>query len=374
MIITSIDIWTVVVPTIPGRVHSSEWVAETGWDQVPKHIIRLKTDSELVGIGETGRGVEFDEVQKGARLLVGTSPDRICLRDIFAVAEDRVLDGHERGVPSTGNGPAYQAFEMAILDLVGKSRGVPVHALLGGAVRSQVRSDYWMGHQTPEDGKRAVERALSFGFKGVKIKCRIEEPMVERLQAMREVGGVDFKVTVDPNERFHTAAQAIDLAQQLVDVGNVEVFEDPIPKGDIEGYIQIHEALEWPLAMHLGNGSKMLEALQAGCVDCFNLGSGPVKMPDLANIAAAAAMPCWHGSGNDLGIIDTSYIHAAAIAPNCTMASDFVGSWTREDDLILEPIEFADGYTPTPQKPGLGCDLDVEALPRYVQHHEEIHP
>ena len=374
MIITSIDIWTVVVPTIPGRVHSPEWVAETGWDQVPKHIIRLKTDSELVGIGETGRGVEFDEVQKGARLLVGTSPDRICLRDIFAVAEDRVLDGHERGVPSTGNGPAYQAFEMAILDLVGKSRGVPVHALLGGAVRSQVRSDYWMGHQTPEDGKRAVERALSFGFKGVKIKCRIEEPMVERLQAMREVGGVDFKVTVDPNERFHTAAQAIDLAQQLVDVGNVEVFEDPIPKGDIEGYIQIHEALEWPLAMHLGNGSQMLEALQAGCVDCFNLGSGPVKMPDLANIAAAAAMPCWHGSGNDLGIIDTSYIHAAAIAPNCTMASDFVGSWTREDDLILEPIEFADGYTPTPQKPGLGCDLDVEALPRYVQHHEEIHP
>jgi muconate cycloisomerase len=374
MIITSIDIWTVVVPTIPGRVHSPEWVAETGWDQVPKHIIRLKTDSELVGIGETGRGVELDEVQKGARLLVGTSPDRICLRDIFAVAEDRVLDGHERGVPSTGNGPAYQAFEMAILDLVGKSRGVPVHALLGGAVRSQVRSDYWMGHQTPEDGKRAVERALSFGFKGVKIKCRIEEPMVERLQAMREVGGVDFKVTVDPNERFHTAAQAIDLAQQLVDVGNVEVFEDPIPKGDIEGYIQIHEALEWPLAMHLGNGSKMLEALQAGCVDCFNLGSGPVKMPDLANIAAAAAMPCWHGSGNDLGIIDTSYIHAAAIAPNCTMASDFVGSWTREDDLILEPIEFADGYTPTPQKPGLGCDLDVEALPRYVQHHEEIHP
>ena len=198
--------------------------------------------------------------------------------------------------------------------------------------------------------------------------------MVERLQAMREVGGVDFKVTVDPNERFHTAAQAIDLAQQLVDVGNVEVFEDPIPKADIEGYIQIHEALEWPLAMHLGSGGKMLEALQAGCVDCFNLGSGPVKMPDLANIAAAAGMPCWHGSGNDLGIIDTSYIHAAAIAPNCTMASDFVGSWTREDDLILEPIEFADGFTPTPQKPGLGCELDVEALPRYVQHHEQIHP
>ena len=53
MRITSIDIWTVVVPTIPGRVHSQEWVAETGWDQVPKQIVRLNTETELKGIGET---------------------------------------------------------------------------------------------------------------------------------------------------------------------------------------------------------------------------------------------------------------------------------------------------------------------------------
>ena len=143
---------------------------------------------------------------------------------------------------------------MAVFDLVGKARQVPVHALLGGAVRDRVRADYWMGHQTPEDGKRAVERALAHGFKGVKIKCKIEEPMVERLQAMREVGGVDFKVTVDPNERFHTAEQTIELAQQLEAVGNVEVFEDPIPKSDLQGYIQIHEAINLPVAMHVGNG------------------------------------------------------------------------------------------------------------------------
>ncbi|HCQ02172.1 MAG TPA: mandelate racemase, partial [Candidatus Latescibacteria bacterium] len=89
-------------------------------------------------------------------------------------------------------------------------------------------------------------------------------------------------------------------------------------------------------------------------------------------VAAAANLPCWHGSGNDLGIVDTSYVHAAAAAPNCTMASDFVGSWTREDDLIVEPIEFVDGYVPTPEKPGLGCELDYDALQKYTQAHEEI--
>ncbi len=373
MKITSVDIWTVVVPTIPGRVHSPEWVPETGWDQVPKHLLRLNTDTELHGIGETGRGVPLDQVQEGARLLLGSDPERLCLRDIYSVPCGRVLDGSERGVPAgVQQGPAYAAFEMAVLDLVGRARQLPVHALLGGAVRSRVRADYWIGHQTPEDGRRSVERALRLGFHGVKIKCKLEEPMEERLRAMRDAGGVDFKVTVDPNERFHTAEQAIELAHRLVALGNVEVFEDPIPKSDVEGYVRIHEEVDAPIAMHLGSGAAMLKALEAGCVDCFNLGSGPVRMPDLAQISEAAGLPCWHGSGNDLGIMDTSYVHAAALAPACTMASDFVGSWTREDDLIVEPIEFVDGYVATPQRPGLGCDLDLRALPRYTRAHEEI--
>ena len=372
MKITSVDIWTVVVPTIPGRVHSPEWVPETGWDQVPKHLLRLNTDSDLHGVGETGRGVPVEQVKEGARLLLGSDPERLSLRDLYAVPAGRVLDGSERGVPGVRQGPACAAFQMAVLDLVGRARQLPVHALLGGAVRSRVRADYWIGHQTPEDGKRSIERALRLGFRGVKIKCKLDEPMEERLRAMRDVAGPGFKVTVDPNERFHAAEQAIELAHRLVALGNVEVFEDPIPKSDLEGWVRIHEEVDAPIAMHLGDGPSMLRALEAGCVDCFNLGSGPVRMPDLAQIAAAAGMPCWHGSGNDLGIVDTSYIHAAALAPACTMASDFVGSWTREDDLIVEPIEFVDGYVATPGKPGLGCDLDLKALPKYTRAYEEV--
>lgn len=367
MKIVTVDIWTVVVPTIPGRVHSPDWVAETGWDQVPKHILRLNTDTELAGIGETGRGVPVEEVRQGAVQLLGEDPETLILQDIFA----QCAKGGEDGV-DVGGGPAYDAFEMAVFDLVGKAWGVPVHALLGGAVRDRVRADYWMGHQTPEDGKKAVARALEHGFKGVKIKCKIDEPMVERLQAMRDVGGVDFKITVDPNERFHTAEQTLELAQQLEALGNVEVFEDPIPKSDLEGYIRIHEAIKLPVAMHLGRGSDILRAIKAGVVDCLNLGGGLVGFQKNAAIAHAAGLRCWHGSGNDLGIVDTSYVHAAAAAPNCTMASDFVGSWTREDDLIVAPISFVDGFVPTPMAPGLGCALDEVALARYMRAHEAV--
>jgi muconate cycloisomerase len=56
------------------------------------------------------------------------------------------------------------------------------------------------------------------------------------------------------------------------------------------------------------------------------------------------------------------------------MASDFVGSWTREDDLILEPILFRDGFVPVPSRPGLGCELDLEALERYCRAHRVVTP
>ena len=74
----------------------------------------------------------------------------------------------------SGRGPAYDAFEMAVCDLVGRARKLPVHALLGGAVRSRVRADYWIGHQTPEDGKRSVARLL---------KQRIERELKEHVSA-----------------------------------------------------------------------------------------------------------------------------------------------------------------------------------------------
>ena len=367
MKITSVDIWTVIVPTIPGRVNSPEWVPKTGWDELPKHIVRVNTDTEYSGIGESGRTVPIEQVQQGARLLLGKDPEMLTLQNIYEPRKD----GHEETLV-VGRGPAYETFEIAIFDIVGRVQKRPVHALLGGAVRDWVRADYWMGSQTPEDGKKTVERALKLGFRGIKIKCTIEEPMYERLKAIREVAGSEFKVTVDPNERFRTAEQTIELAHRLEELDNVEVFEDPIPKKDLEGYIKIHAAIRQPLAMHLGDGGGILRAVKAGVVDCVNLSGGLIGFLRNATVAAAAGLRCWHGSGVDLGITETSFLHTASAAPNCTMASDFVGSWVREDDLIVEPLTFQNGFTPVPMKPGLGCELDEKALQCYAVAHETV--
>ena len=87
MKITSIDIWTVVVPSLPGRVNSTEWVPEVGWDVIPKHIVRLNTNTSFYGLGETNRGVKIEDVRDGARRLLGRDPETIPLQNLF---EERV--------------------------------------------------------------------------------------------------------------------------------------------------------------------------------------------------------------------------------------------------------------------------------------------
>ncbi|MSS69883.1 MAG: mandelate racemase/muconate lactonizing enzyme family protein [Candidatus Latescibacteria bacterium] len=363
MKITHTDIWTVVVPTVPGTVHSN---IPTGWDQVPKHILRVRTDDGIDGIGETGRGCPLDEVQAFAKQVEGKDPRGMCLQN-FPAPLAAPLRAHDRSweSPWGGQGPAYDAFEMALFDILGKHYGLPAHALLGGACRDRVKADYWIGHQTVEEGARSARKGYEQGFKGIKLKCTSDEPMVERVRAIRDATSVDFKVTVDPNQRFYRPSEAIALAKAFEALGNVEVLEDPMRKWNLDWYRQLRAATTIPVALHLGDPNAIISAIKAEAVDYLNLGGSMTGFVKNAALAQAAGIPVWHGSGNDLGIIETAYLHTSAAAPNCVLACDFVGSWTREDDLIVEGLKFEDGYAVVPMKPGLGCELDMKALEKY---------
>jgi len=371
MRITSTDIWTVVVPTIPGRVHSAVY-GPAGWDMVPKHIIRVHTDEGLTGIGETSRGCPLESVQQLAAQIVGLDPRRMILQQLPAIdsldehaSEQHVFDRwweKAQGGPTTSG---YEALEMAMFDLLGKYYDQPAHWFLGGAVRDRVPADYWIGHQTPEDAAANTRLAVERGFKGMKMKCTGDEPLVERCKAIWEVAGPEFELTIDPNTRFWRVNEALDMARQLVRWGKVKVFEDPMHKNNLDWYHLFRSHGVVPVALHLGSPLDIIQAIKAEAVDYLNLGGSMVQFVRNTAIAHAANIPCWHGSGNDLGIMEFSYLQAAAAARNCVLGSDFVGSWTRQDDLVVEGIQFADGYALVPNKPGLGCELDMDALERY---------
>jgi len=366
--ITQVDVWEVIVPTRPGTVTSPEY-GPADFDRVSKHIIRLHTDEGIFGIGETYRGVLREAVDRAAASVIDLDPTKTALQYLR-------LSGAEGSMRHQGRdwevahswleeSPAYDAFEMAIFDLAGKALGVPAHYLLGGAYRNRVPVDYWIGIQNPEDAARNARLGKERGFRGMKMKCTIDDPWEERIQAILDAVGPDFKLTIDPNERFYRPSEFLSLARRLERFPNIAVYEDPVPKWNLDWYRQIRGAVNVPIALHLQSPHQIFQAIKAEACDCMNLGGGMTQFVKNAYMVEAAGMLCWHGSGVDLGILEHSYLHAVAAARNCVLPSDFVGSWTREDDLIVEPMRFENGYAIVPDKPGLGCELDLDAVERY---------
>jgi L-alanine-DL-glutamate epimerase-like enolase superfamily enzyme len=355
MKITKVEQWKVRVPMKPNSVNSPEYDAkDTGlasfWS-VPKFIIRLNTDEGITGIGETGRGCPPEHVADCADALQGVDPRR--------------LNWHSLEIPRNS---AYGCFEMAIFDLMGQYLGVPACRLLGQQVRDRVLVDYWTGRRTPADLARKAREGKERGFHGIKIKCALEDPNVERIQAVAEAVGRDFKITVDPNTRFYYPAHAMQLADALGEYRQcVAVFEDPVPKGNLDWYVILRQKLQVPVALHLGNPADVLNAVKRDAVDFLNISPGSMAMfVKCCFIAEQAGVPVWHGSGVDLGIMDMSYVHACAAANAATLPSDIVGNLFREDDLLVEPIRIENGYAIVPETGGLGITLDEDAVRRYA--------
>ena len=356
MRITQIEKWKVVVPMKPDVVNSPEYdakdpVLHSFWT-IPKHIVRIHTDdSAIVGIGETGRGCPGEQVDKAIADLTGKAIESI---DLHYLPIER--------------NAAYGACEMALFDIVGKQLGVSAARLLGGQVRDRVLVDYWTARRTPEDLARKALEGQACGFHGIKIKCALEDPNVERLQAVADAVGMDFRVTVDPNTRFYLPCHAVGLADALGPLRQiVAVFEDPVPKDNLDWYVLLRQKLQVPVALHLGSGRAVLNAVKREAVDLLNISPGSmVEFVKQCFIAEQAGIPVWHGSGVDLGILDMSYVHACAAAPAATLPSDIVGNFMRADDLIVEPISIEDGYAAVPLKPGLGVELDEDAVARYA--------
>jgi len=141
------------------------------------------------------------------------------------------------------------------------------------------------------------------------------------------------------------------------------VVEDPVPKR-LDWFGEIRRRVSTPLALTPQGAGQMYEAIRAGACDVLNLGGSMRKFVRNCYVAELAGIPVWHGSGAELGIRDMSFIHAAAATRAGTIPSDTI-CFLRESDLLAEPFQVENGYITVPQKPGLGIELDEDAVKRF---------
>jgi muconate cycloisomerase len=343
-----VELFRVVVPMKADSTTDPETAESSRFDLVPKIILKVHTDSGIVGIGETGRGEDYSAVERNAQFLKGKNALDFNLLRLELPA--RV---------------GYAAFEMALYDLVGKALGWPVYRLLGGLAQRKVLVGYWTGRRTPAGIRRVAERAVAGKFTSIKTKCMQGDPVVECAEVLAKVAP-GIKYIVDPNTRYKSYADFLPVAKALDRIGNCLVFEDPFNKNDFEGYRNLRREVKTHVAQHLGEPRAMIRVIKENACSVFNTGGNPGMSSFVSNcyLAGAAGMPVWHGSGNDCGIVDASYLHSCAAAPNCTLPSDIL-SFLREDDLIVEPIEIKESYAIVSDRPGLGVELDEDAIRRY---------
>ena len=351
-------------------------------------IIQLDTDAGWVGLGETyADTAHLARLEAAAEAIVGI--------DVFALGSLRDAIDTVLGTLSItgGDGVAgmittasttdrvLSPFEVACLDVQGKALGRPVSDLLGGAVRSEVPfSAYlfykWAGHPGAEpdswgealdpDGlvRQARRMIDEYGFKAIKLKGGVLPPEQEiaAIKALRTAFG-DLPLRLDPNAAW-TVDTSVKVASELA--GIVEYLEDPTP--GLEGMAEVAAEAKMPLAtnMCVVAFDHLEPAIRQNSVAVVlsdhHYWGGLQRSRLLAGICDTFGLGLSMHSNSHLGISLAAMVHLAAATPNLTYACDTHWPWKTEDVIAPGALSIVDGAVPVPTAPGLGVEIDDDAL------------
>lgn len=349
-------------------------------------IIQLDTDAGLVGLGETYADTRhLSRLQAAAEAISGLD---VFSLNLIRAAIDTRLKGDTAAVGTAGMITTASAvdqvlspFEVACLDVQGQSLGPPVSDLLGGKVRDAVPfSAYlfykWAAHpgQEPDsfgealdpDGLVAQARRIigEYGFSAIKLKGGVfapEEEMAAIEALAREFPGMPLRL--DPNAAW-TPQTSVKVASGLA--GILEYLEDPTP--GLDGMAEVAAQSPMPLAtnMCVVAFDQLAPAVDKGSVRVVlsdhHYWGGLQRSGLLAGICDTFGLGLSMHSNSHLGISLAAMVHLAGATPNLTYACDTHWPWKTEDVVKDGALTFVDGSVPVPTAPGLGVEIDDDAL------------
>ncbi|MEJ8853777.1 muconate/chloromuconate family cycloisomerase [Variovorax robiniae] len=365
--IHSIEAILVDLPTI--RAHK---LAMTTMMRQTLVIVRLVCSDGLVGIGEAttigglAYGDQSPESIKSAidtylaPLLVGTDATRI------NVAMQRVA------VSVQGNSFAKSAVEIALLDAQGQRLGLPVHALLGGAMRSALPVLWTLASG---DATRDVDEALALiearRHKVFKLKIG-SHPLAEdiaHVQAIRRGLGDDVMLTVDVNQAWDetTAVQGVAALEAI----GVSLIEQPVARRNRRALKRLATRFDVAImadeAVHDAIDAFDLATDAAADVYALKISQAGGLWPTLraAAVADAAGVGIYGGTLLEGSIGSIAAAHVFAASPTLAWGTELFGPLLLKDDIVVERPVYRDFELQLPQVPGLGVQIDLDKLAHY---------
>ena len=332
-------------------------------------LIEVETDEGLTGYGEStasrpAEGV-ISQLQGIAPLLIGESPfdvERLMYRARF-------LGGFCHNPRSTNL--TLAGLEMALWDIMGKAAGRPAHQLLGGAYHSEVDYFAFLQGDTAAELAEDARAAVEAGYTVIYLKVgRGEKKDLENAEAVRAVIG-DRKLRLDANEAWDPRT-AIYMIKRLARF-DPEFIEQPTPAQSISALRQVKEAVSVPIAADQSVFTlfDVYEVCRQRAADLivlsFHEAGGLLAFKKAAAVAEAAAIPiCLHGQ-SVTGITDCAQHQVALTLPNLADGNQIMHQLLVEDVLAAPDITPRAGKLGLIERPGLGFDLDWEAVERAAE-------
>ncbi len=329
-------------------------------------FVKVETDQGVHGWGEGSLVNQTSTIAEAVRMLAS----QIVGHDADAIERHwQVMYLHNRYRGGVIINSALSAIDQALWDIKGKTLGVPVYQLLGGAVRDRIRAYTSAGN--PEIARERVQR----GFTAVKtagwdVDNDVDERslpawLTKHIEAMRRAVGPDVDIMVDNHGRS-TPGLAIKQIRAIEDLG-VLFFEEPVPPDNVDSLALVRSAA---LGTELATGERKLnrwgfkEIIERQLVD--------VVQPDICHcggvsemmrIAAMAEMyDIRVAPHNPKGPVAT----AASVNVAATIPNFLILEHTRPDSLFdevqLEPMQMDGGYYGLPDRSGLGVDLNEDVI------------
>lgn len=341
-------------------------------------VIEIETEDGLVGWGEA-----YGPARPNAAVIEAMTPlllgaDALASEAIWERLYAAFRDHGQKGLPVQ----ALSAVDLALWDLKGKRFGVPAHRLLGGPVRAEVRA-YATGLYRRERGdprEYLAEEAAGYaaeGFTAVKLKVGFgvkEDLAVTR--AVRAAIGEEVALMIDANHAYD-AVGAIQLGRRLADL-DIGWFEEPVPPEDLAGYLEVKARQPIPVA-----GGEC-EFTRFGFREVLSRRAMDIIQPDtcaaggLSECTKIAAMANAQGVRYNPHVWGTGIALAAALQllavlpynPPCLFPHEPLLEFDRTEHpirqaILVDPIEHQGGMVPIPDGPGLGIEIDRDALARF---------
>lgn len=341
-------------------------------------LVRVHTDEGIVGISEAWVSnwkvlkTFIEDVLKP--IVVGRDP-----RKTSRLWEDMFFKTTRlgpMGLQTTGIG----ATDIACWDIFGKSLGMPLYDVLGGAARTRFKV-YWSSgigwSLRPDEMLAKVEQGYELGFRAFKIRMdwdadRLDadpEKDFEMFKLCREFLPDDIPLGFDANNGY-SVSTAIRQGRRFEDLG-IAHFEEPVPQHDYRGLRQVADALDVPVSSGEQEHTRWQfrdliltanpDILQPDIV----LAGGISEVGKIYTLADAFNKPVMPHCPS-AGIASAASLHLYATVTNAVMPHEFsyedYSSIEQFESLFLEPLRPEDGYVALPDRPGLGLEIDEKVL------------